>query len=522
LRESLLVPIPLYIVTRRDNSAQDTFIDQVTINDQYWVGGFAAKYVGEDGEKHPWTDIWGDEIEPYDDANPGYSGREGYVASSVPSSGSSEYKYTYSTEGVEDYYSSDTPGDIHVRLYGAYPLEWGRPNESAEYCVPNKLVKRGTWQLPAEDTGPNGKDLPYPAPLTLYEKGWYVFQYTYSGGDRITNIKTQCGDTHEMFRIVKNEIGLVTAAYADQPTAPTRITDTVQVTGSFQESDKGSIVKLSLYKRAGLVNSPGESNADGAPICTVIFTVDAAGTYTTKDYIDDNGYILADEQGTGRCFTAEGGHYYWIEEFLRPGANPLNPKPSDYIQPPGEGQSPEDIDILPPSVPEVTTDADPTTSVNKPFRDTALVTNIPDGNTKVYKLWFTAYGPYADGTVDCNSQLIYSNQSSPITVTKNGRYESDYITVPTNGIVYWVEHLEDEEGKIVDQGECGTRRENTYVIGPDIPTTNTFEPFQVTPLYPDAGYLTRQIGKIITLGFMSMLGAWQLTNKNSWLLRSRK
>jgi hypothetical protein len=511
LRESLLVPIPLYIVTRRDNSAQDTFIDQVTINDQYWVAGFSGEYVGTDGKKHRWTDIWGDPIPEYGV----YSGQEGYLSDGTSNS------YKYSASGVGGYYSSDTPGDIHVSLYGAYPLENGRPNESPEYCVPNKLVRNGTWQLPAKDTALGGADLPYPAPLTLYEKGWYVFQYTYNGGDRITDIKTQCGDTHEMFRIIKNEIGLVTAVYADQPMAPTRITDTVQVTGSFQDSDKGSIVKLSLYKRAGTTNNPGVGNVDGAPLCTVIFTVDAAGTYTTKDYVDDKGYILEGKQGSGRCFAETAGHYYWIEEFLHPGSNPLDPTPSDHIQPPGEGKPPEAIDILPPPTPEVTTDADPTTSVNKPFRDTALVTNIPEGNTKVYKLWFTAYGPFADGAVNCSSQLIYSNQSSPITVTKNGRYESDYITAPTNGIVYWVEHLEDEDGNMVDQGECGARRENTYVIGPDIPTTNTFEPFQVTPRYPDAGYISQQLGKVIALGFISMLGAWQLTNKNSWLLRKR-
>jgi hypothetical protein len=514
-RESILVPIPLYIITRRDNSASDTFIDQVTINDQYWVAGFSGEYVGEDGKKHHWTDIWGQDIPAYGT----YSGEEGYVMNGdIPN----DYKYSHSASDVGDYYQRDIAGDIHVRLYGAYPLENGRPNENDEYCVANKLVKRGTWALPPEDTPLGGRDLPYPAPLTLYEKGWYVFQYTYSGGDRITNMKTQCGDTHEMFRIIKDQIGLVTTAEAEQKMAPTVITDTVQVTGSFQESDKGSIVKLSLYKRAGTTNSPGATGADGAPLCVVIFTVDAAGVYSTKDYIDENGHVSADNLGSGRCYAETGGHYYWIEEFLRPGSPPDNPPPSDYIQPPGDGSPPEDVDITPPTPPEVTTDSDPTTSINRPFKDVALVTNIPEGNTKVYKLWFTAYGPFADGRVDCVSQLIYSNQSSPIDVTKNGRYDSEFITVSSNGIVYWVEHLEDDEGNIVSQGECGTRRENTYIVGTDVPTPpGPFTPFQVTPLYPDAGYISQQLGKVIALGIMSMLGAWQLTNKNSWLLRKR-
>jgi hypothetical protein len=519
--ETLLVPIPLYVVTRRGNSDVITYPNQATINDQYWVAGFSGEYVDDKGEKHRWTDIWGDKIPLY--GSDGYSGKEGYVTKednevetqrNVPPK---EYKYSHSEESkeVENYYQKDIAGDIHVKLYGPYPLE-NRPNENDEYCVANKLVRRGTWQLPAKDTPLSGSNL-NPAPPTLYEKGWYVFQYTYSGGDRITNIKTQCGDTNEMFQIVNDEIRLTTSADSDEKTAPTRITDTVEVTGLFQESDKGSIVKLSLYKRAGEINSPGINGMDGEPVCWLKFTVDSAVAYTTKDYTDDKGYILPDGYGEGRCYTETGGYYYWIEEFLRPGSNWLDPVDSDYIQPIGKGEWPESIDINPPPTPEVTTDADPTTSVNRPFHDTATVTNIPDNNDKVYKLWFTAYGPFADGRVDCSSQLIYSNESSKIEVTKNGRYESDYITVSSNGIVYWVEHLEDEDGNIVDQGECGTRRENTYVVGPEVPPTTPFEPFQ--PLYPDAGYISQQVGKVVALGIMSMLGAWQLTNKNSWLLR---
>jgi len=55
---------------------------------------------------------------------------------------------------------------------------------------------------------------------------------------------------------------------------------------------------------------------------------------------------------------------------------------------------------------------------------------------------------------------------------------------------------------------------------------SSFDPFGVEfsplPLYPDSGYISRQVGKIIIFGLVSMLGAWQLTDKNSWLLRRRK
>jgi hypothetical protein len=495
-KETLMVPIPLYIVTRRDNSAEDTFIDQVTINDQYWVNGFEAKYVDAEGNRVPWRDIFGNNIPKYGE----YDGDEGYFNADIKDQ------------------------QIFVELYGPYPLQDGRPAENEEYCRTDRLVHRGRWILPAMDTDDKGRDLPYPSPLTLYEKGWYVYQYTFNGGERISNIKTECGDTHEMFRIIKDEIGLVTTAYADKPVAPTRLTDKVTVTGTFTESDANSIVKLSLYKSArGREVRPGITGLDGAPLCTVIFPVSKAGTYDTARYVNADGYALDKEEGvvvSGRCFAETGGHYYWIEEFLRPGTDPLNPAPSDYIQPPGEGKAPEDLDILPPPTPKVTTDADVAASVNSPFRDLAVVEDIPEGNTKVYKLWFTAFGPFADGTVNCTDNLLYSSEANPILVTENGEYYSDFITASSNGLVYWVEHLTDEEDNIVDEGTCGVERETTYVIAP--PSTSVpFEPFEALPLYPDAGYFARQIGKIIAFGIVSVLGAWQLTSQKSWLLRKR-
>jgi hypothetical protein len=492
-KETLMVPLPLYVVTRRDNSAQDTFIDQVTINDQYWVAGFEAKYVNTEGKLAAWKDIFGNNIPRYGEYNGdvGYFNGDGDIADQK----------------------------ISVELYGPYPLADGRPNENDEYCRLDRLVNRGRWILPAEDTALGGRDLPYPSPLTLYEKGWYVYQYTFEGSERISDITTKCGDTNEMFRIIKDEISLVTAAYADKPTAPTRLTDTVIVTGNFTEEDKNSIVKLSLYKSArGREVRPGITGLDGPPLCVVIFTISTKGTYSTAQYVDEDGYIKDKELGSGRCFAETGGHYYWLEEFLHPGTDPLNPKPSDYIQPAGEGKAPEDIDILPPSTPQVTTDADVIASVNQPFRDIAKVEDIPEGNTKSYYLYFTAFGPYPDGQINCTENLLYSSESSPILVTRNGEYYSDFITASSNGLVYWVEHLLDAEGNIVDEGMCGIDRETTYVIGPQ-PVESPFEPFQITPLYPDAGYFVRQIGKVVAYGILSILGAWQLTNKDSWLLR---
>jgi hypothetical protein len=327
-----------------------------------------------------------------------------------------------------------------------------------------------------------------------------------------------------MFRIIKDEIGLVTAAYSDQPVAPTRLTDTVVVTGHFTDDDKNSIVKLSLYKSArGKEVRPGLEGLDGAPLCTIIFTVDKAGSYKTNSFIDGNGYVKEKVPGSGRCFAETAGHYYWLEEFLRPGTDPQNPTPSDYIQPPGKGPAEESVDILAPPPPKVTTDADVAADVNNPFRDLALVEDIPADDAGPYYLYFTAYGPNADGQVNCSDNLIYSSESSPMVVTENGEYYSDFITVSSNGLVYWIEHLLDKDGNVVDEGMCGIARETTYIPGTPM-TPNTFEPFQTLleyPLYPDAGYFTRQVAKILAFGIVSILGAWQLTNKNSWLLRKR-
>jgi hypothetical protein len=507
-KETLMVPIPLYITTRRDNSGQNTFEtyeeEEVVINDKYWIHGFTSEYVNEDGERVPWQDIYGNNIPKYGD----YAGDDGY-------------------------FNADIKGQaVTVNLYGPYSLETGMPNENGEYCLSNQLTDHGRWILPAEDTPKPTKDkpdggleLPYPAPLKLREKGWYVWQYNFNGGERISNIKTQCGDTSEMFRIIRAQIGLETAARSDDKTAPTRITDTVTITGKFTNEDKDSIVKLSLYKSArGREVRPGETGLDGPPICTVIFTVSSSGTYGTEKYIDADGYVLDKTLGSGRCFAEEGGHYYWLEQFLRPKSDILNPTESDFIQPPRHGEAPEDIDILPPTTPKVSTDADPVATVGQAFRDTALIEDMPKGNTKPYYLYFTAYGPYADGQINCSDNLIYSNQSDPITVMDNGEYFSGYVTVAMNGLVYWVEHLVDEMGDVVDEGVCGIERETTYVVGPMSPG-DSFDPFSINmaslPLYPDAGYLTRQIGKIIAFGSVSILGAWQLTNRRSWLLRRR-
>jgi hypothetical protein len=87
-------------------------------------------------------------------------------------------------------------------------------------------------------------------------------------------------------------------------------------------------------------------------------------------------------------------------------------------------------------------------------------------------------------------------------------------------VVWWIEHLVDGDGKPVADGHCGAKNEITRVTEPTTPNTPGFEFF--SPFMPDAGFITRQIAKIVLLGSVVCLGAWQLTSKNSWLFKHRK
>jgi hypothetical protein len=77
----------------------------------------------------------------------------------------------------------------------------------------------------------------------------------------------------------------------------------------------------------------------------------------------------------------------------------------------------------------------------------------------------------------------------------------------------------DEDDEEVAAGYCGARDEITRVYDNPPPPGVPGNPF--TPFVPDAGFVIRQVGKITALTFIIGFGAWQLTNKNSWLLRKR-
>jgi roadblock/LC7 domain-containing protein len=79
--------------------------------------------------------------------------------------------------------------------------------------------------------------------------------------------------------------------------------------------------------------------------------------------------------------------------------------------------------------------------------------------------------------------------------------------------------LVDENNQPVAKGHCGAKNEMTRVQGPSYPNIPGYD---FMPFTPDAGFIVRQAIKIAVLGSITALGAWQLTSRNSWLMRVRR
>jgi hypothetical protein len=495
--ESVMIPLPVFVWTQRGGTGISSYTSlPVTVSDTYWIAGFEATY-GPDKDKR--YDILGKEIA----AHGQYQGDDGY-------------------------FMADSEKPLQANLYGPYPQ---RPTTNSDQFCKNTFTAGGntyntltkSWSnIDLKDiTGAPG----WTPGVTISERkfniDWYVFQFGYGatgpGSDRLWNFKTDCSDNDEIFRVTSfeggNEPKLVTQVSAGQPKAPTVIKDRVDVYGVV---DDDSIAKLTLYRRLGAEN---DHNTDEL-LCTVHFKVSGMGVYYTEDYYTDQntGQVKA-ANGSGYCFAKEAGHYYWREEFYKPGTDIDRPKPDDELQPPQNGGPGEEID-LEKNAPEVETNADQVAYVGQPFRDVAYVT-LPEGdNNNKYYLWFTAYGPTQEGEVYCSGNEVFTTIDRKITVTESGSYTSPSTTVPTPGYIYWIEHLEDEDGNIVDEGKCGAANEITRVHETPPPPTPPGG-WEWTPFVPDSGFVTRQVLKITVLSAIIALGAWQLTSKNSWLFRKR-
>ena len=130
---------------------------------------------------------------------------------------------------------------------------------------------------------------------------------------------------------------------------------------------------------------------------------------------------------------------------------------------------------------KVTTTADQTAEVGKPFGDTAHITGtVPEGAHITFKLSHKGLLPNMCGDSVITTKPVAvpaGNHIQPIDIA------SPKVTVGQAGTYYWVETLTDSNGKVLAQGKCGEHAETTTVTAPVVPTpTPTMIP--VGPSHP--------------------------------------
>ena len=477
--ETIFVPPDTNIWTLRGNMQNYKVDWGARYSDQYWTAGWSDWCTN-------YKDIFGNCLPEHNDANSSYQGEDGYFA--------------------PDKDPTERAGQLRVDLYGAFEL---RPSEAT--CPADKRI--ATWYVDTIDTDKTGNSTKLENMIPSAGDGWYVYVFSYSGDDRIPAMQTKCSDPDEQFYLgeppapeLETEIDIISTGGK----APTVVSDTVTVSGWV---DKDSLVKLSLYRRGGMIHNP---KAD-TQVCSVQFKIPHSSDptkYYVSDYMDKNGYVFASNTpddvaaDPNRCFAEEAGHYYWHEEFYDPEGEVLKDDPDG----PNEWADIEE------EKPDVTTMADAAVKVGDPFHDIAYVT-LPEGNTKVYNLYMRAYGP-TNGVPVCDtvnkSNLLF--ESGPHEVTKSGTYPSSYTTSLTPGYVYWIETLIDKEtDEVVAEGSCGKELEITRIYETPAPgeewewTSNIGAPL--------AGDIVLSAAKIIGLIGALSVGAWQLSDKKSWLMR---
>jgi hypothetical protein len=498
--ESLMVPLPVFVWTRRGSDQNDTgssgyaYDPGTSIQDSYWITGFDGKYADQNGKRYTRQDALGNTIPAHqqdDDGDLGYAGDPGYFDRDNPDS-----------------------KDLTASLYGPYqnlPVDGGSYCKTDDPSDPGAKLVASWSHISPEDTlaGLTGA-------VTLNATGYYVFQFEYVGDDRIAHLLTPCSDLAEILRIGQ-EPDLVTDLQTENSKAPTIIYDDILVSGDIENN---STVRLTLYKSIGETNQPELDEK----LCTVEFTINSFrqypnnyGLYYTKDYLKPGGYVKAG-YGSGRCYAATAGHYYWNEEFLRPPSRSDPNTPGLPYHPARPGGPREEV-YLENEPPKLETTADPTAEVGQPFFDIAHIT-LPENDENIYYVYFEAY--LSDGWLYCeNSNQIFSSRNQKIKVEESGSYQSPTISVATPGNVWWIAHLIDQDNREVVGGHCGARNEITRVQGPSYPNIPGYW-YNYFPFTPDVGFINRQIVKIALLGLMVCLGAWQLTNRNSWLLKGRR
>ncbi|MDL2327461.1 SGNH/GDSL hydrolase family protein [Ruminococcaceae bacterium OttesenSCG-928-A11] len=447
-------------------------------HDQYWMTGWSDW-------RQKFVDIFGNGLPEHNSKDSSYSGEKNYFA--------------------PDRDPNERVGKVQVDLYGSFDM---RP-DTAE-CPANKKV--ATWLVDAKDTDKYGDATKLENMLPSSGEGWYVYVFSYEGDDRTVALQTKCSDPDEQFYLGEYEapeLDTQIIVESSEGKAPTVINDHVKLTGYV---GKNSQIRLTLFRSGGESHNP---NADSL-ICSVQFTIPSSNelvTYNTSSYVDKNGYVdelntpVGMDVKTNRCFAEEAGHYYWYEELFDENGKELRPPNADGLN--------EWVD-LEKQPPEVTTNADISVLVGEAFHDTAYV-KLPEGDTKTYNLYMRAYGPTA-GTVTCDTvgktNLLF--ESGPHEVNKSGVYPSSFTTASSPGYVYWIETLVDAEtDEIVAEGYCGQVNEMTKINETAAPGGD-WE--WTAPGAPLAGEIAVSAAKIIITTGLLGVGAWQLLDKNSWLM----
>ncbi|GHU09296.1 hypothetical protein FACS189431_7110 [Alphaproteobacteria bacterium] len=483
--ESLSIPLPVYVWSEKSiNTPGGSVAIGDTVKDKIYIKGFNNTRLSDDGygnmTQGPWQDAIGNNMHTH--------------FFNAPNNTPSPNNYN----GTSGYFGGDTNAKLKVTLfrYGS------KPTSGNCKATDTGNIAGGPWELFAKDTD-STTAVETPA-HTIIQPGYYVYYVTYEGDDRVYPFSSKCTDVNEQLR-VSGDIGpgpeLMTQIKPIKDKAPTVVDDVVTVAGHIDEPN--SIVDLTLFRRAGTI----VNIATDTKLCTVQFTVSSAGQYSTSAYLNPDGTVKPANSPAGapnpnRCFAATGGHYYWIEDFLKPDGN------THYdgypITTPSDG---EEIDIEE-EKPTIITEAQPEVGIGEPFSDKAHVT-LPGIPGKEYLLYFTAY--WAN---DCPNTALWTNKQSPITITSSGTYDSPAISATQPGYIYWVETIVDKDTGEEISGSCGTPGETTYVRPPG--------PGTPPPIPPSAGTIIRNVLVITATGALLGVAAWQLLRRNPQLLPGRK
>ncbi|MDR2524040.1 MAG: hypothetical protein LBC95_00650 [Candidatus Nomurabacteria bacterium] len=520
--ESYSIPLPVYVWTQRGDSDNPNYKIGDTITDSVWVVGYNAttpKYVSGKTEHIKRNDIFYNPYTVHGWNNSGYS----FTAPGV----SGEDGLGIQT-GIHP--ADDKTSPVNIYLFGPYTDTDKITDANASgYCdATNESLILQKWTLPPTDFLEPWVTKP---PATIPSAGLYVFYVEYlptPGDSRVRPFTSKCSDVNEQIRVPSGDSPEVsTEIQTNSPKeVPTVIWDKVTVKNANKAKD--STIRLSLYKG----DDTNKHSSNGDPLCVVDIKV--KGQASTETYNTENYYVtmtgpdagkVKPGNGSGRCFAETPGHYYWYEEFYKPG-NPDGETPPEKWHPPIPGGPGEEVDLDWPDG-KIETSAQAIGILGEGIRDKARVYNVAPLDPRKYRIRIYAYGPQiADGALPIcpagaetySFTKETSDGSTPLTGANiNGEHYTETFVPGGVGNIYWVEYLDVEDGdeldgwKNIDKGECGSGNETTRVITTP-PPPGTPPPPPV--LVPDSGIIIRSSLSLIAITAMG-IGAYDLLRHRS-------